>query len=256
MKESNLGALAYYKPGAGLQILRDNILGKEVFDKAFREYIKRWAYKHPTPDDFFRTMENVSGEDLSYFWRGWFLNRWKIDQAITNVSYVNGDHTKGSVFTVENVGKLPMPMELEIKFKDGSKEITKLPVEVWKRNTEWKFSLPTTKEISVVTIDPRKSLPDANTANNTFNFGAKSEKMNLKDYVGSFKSKETPLKFTLKEEGGQLMAQATGQEFFPLSYDGNNQFSFAIADIKVVFSKDKKSFDITQGGKTVSFTRE
>ena len=256
MKESNLGALAYYKPGAGLQILRDNILGKEVFDKAFKEYIKRWAYKHPTPDDFFRTMENVSGEDLSYFWRGWYLNRWKIDQAITNVSYVNGDYKQGSTYAVENIGKLPMPMELEIKFKDGSKETTKLPVEVWKRNTEWKFKLPTTKEIESVTIDPKKSLPDANPGNNTFSLTGNAEKISLKDYVGSYASKGVPMKFTLKEENNQLMAQATGQGFFPLTYEGEGKFTFGLAGIEIKFAKDKKSFDFTQSGKTAKFTRE
>jgi aminopeptidase N len=74
--------LAYYKPGAGLSILRESILGPEKFDKAFRTYIDRWAFKHPTPWDFFHTMENVSGEELNWFWRGWFFNKWKIDQAV------------------------------------------------------------------------------------------------------------------------------------------------------------------------------
>ena len=256
MKESNLGALAYYKPGAGLQILRDNILGKEVFDKAFKEYIKRWAYKHPTPDDFFRTMENVSGEDLSYFWRGWFLNRWKIDQAVTNVSYVNADYKQGAIISVENIGKLPMPMDVEVTFKDGSKETKKLPVEIWKRNTEWKFKLPSTKEIASVTIDPKKSLPDANPANNTFSLTANAEKISLKEYTGLYSSKSSPVKFTVKEENNQLMAQATGQEFFPLTYEGDSKFTFGLAGIDIKFAKDKKSFDITQGGRTVTFTKE
>lgn len=69
LKEVNLGILAYAKPGSGLTMLREQILGKERFDKAFRTYVARWAFKHPTPDDFFRTIENVSGEDLNWFWR-------------------------------------------------------------------------------------------------------------------------------------------------------------------------------------------
>ncbi len=70
-QQNFLGIAAYYKPGLGLDILRNHILGQERFDSAFRIYVDRWAFKHPTPWDFFRTMENVSGEDLSYFWRGW-----------------------------------------------------------------------------------------------------------------------------------------------------------------------------------------
>lgn len=147
MKERNMGLLAYMKPGAGLTILRNYVLGPERFDKAFREYTHRWAFKHPTPEDFFRTMENVSGEDLSYFWRGWFLNKWKIDQGITSVKYVNGDFKQGSIYKIENIGQLPMPTVVEVTFADGSKETKKIPVEVWQRNTDWTFQLPTTKEI-------------------------------------------------------------------------------------------------------------
>src|SRR5690606_22157349 len=91
MKERNIGILVYYKPGFGLRLLRDEIIGAERFDKAFRNYIAAWAYKHPTPDDFFRTMENETGENLSWFWRGWFQNNWKLDQAISNVDYENFD---------------------------------------------------------------------------------------------------------------------------------------------------------------------
>jgi aminopeptidase N len=67
MKEANIGLLCYSKPSAGLIILREQVLGAERFDLAFRTYVERWAFKHPTPDDFFRTMENVAGEDLSWF---------------------------------------------------------------------------------------------------------------------------------------------------------------------------------------------
>ena len=70
LQSSNLGYEAYYKPAIGLKILREQVLGKDRFDYAFKEYIKRWAFKHPTPYDFFKTMEDASGEDLSWFWRG------------------------------------------------------------------------------------------------------------------------------------------------------------------------------------------
>jgi len=101
LKERNLGILAYYKPGAGLSLLREHILGPERFDEAFTAYINRWAYKHPTPDDFYRTIENVAGEDLRWFWRGWFVNSWKLDQAITEVKYVKNDPTQGALLLLK-----------------------------------------------------------------------------------------------------------------------------------------------------------
>lgn len=259
MKENNLGFLAYYKPGAGLQMLRENILGKEVFDKAFKEYVKRWAFKHPSPEDFFRTMENVSGEDLSYFWRGWFLNKWKIDQAITSVKYVNGDYKKGSIYKIENIGQLPMPNTMEITFADGSTQTKSLPIEIWKRNTEWNFQLPTTKEIKSVKLDPKGTLPDADASNNAFKMdGSKAaEKVDLSGYEGTFSSAKIPnAKFAMKVESNTLMAQFTGQQAFPLEYDGDGKFKFEMAGIEIQYAKDKKSFDILQGGQSITFTKE
>ncbi|AZI23416.1 M1 family peptidase [Chryseobacterium taklimakanense] len=257
MKEMNLGFLAYYKPGAGLQMLRENILGEERFDKAFREYIKRWAFKHPAPDDFFRTMENVSGEDLSYFWRGWFQNKWKIDQAVKSVKYKNNDYKSGSVIKLENIGQLPMPVKGEITFKDGSKQEFSLPVEVWKRNSEWTFELPTNKEIASVKLDPKGTLPDADPSNNTFKFtSAVAEHVDLKAYQGTFSSKDVPLKIVTKVENGKLTAQATGQQPFPLEYDGEDKFVFELAQIELTFNKDKKGFTLNQGGQSFKFTKE
>lgn len=167
MKERSIGALAYYKPGTGLEVLRETILGHEKFDKAFRTYIDRWAFKHPTPWDFFHTMENVSGEELNWFWRGWFFNKWKIDQAVKNVKYVNGDFKNGVQITVENLGQLPMPTTVQLKFKDGTAQIVKIPVEVWKRNTEWTFKVDSNKEIDEVKLDPNSVVPDVNLENNS-----------------------------------------------------------------------------------------
>ncbi|MBP6576647.1 MAG: M1 family metallopeptidase [Chryseobacterium sp.] len=168
MKERSIGVLAYFKPGLGLGVLRETVLGPEKFDKAFKTYINRWAYKHPTPWDFFHTMENVSGEELNWFWRGWFMNKWKIDQAVKNVKPVNGDFKNGAQITVENLGQLPMPTTVEVKFKDGTTEVVKLPVEVWKRNTEWTFQLDSTKEVTQVKLDPQSAVPDVNAKNNVW----------------------------------------------------------------------------------------
>ncbi len=83
------GNNAYGKPATALNILRETILGRELFDFAFSAYAKRWAYKHPTPADFFRTMEDASGVDLDWFWRGWFYSTDPVDISIDEVRLFN-----------------------------------------------------------------------------------------------------------------------------------------------------------------------
>lgn len=168
LKEKNTGTLLYSKPSAGLVLLREQILGPERFDFAFKTYINRWAFKHPTPDDFFRTMENASGENLQWFWRGWFLNDWRLDVAVSDVKYVDNDPTKGSLITLDNLGKMAMPVILEIKTKGGKVDRVKLPVEIWERYASWTFKYPSTEEIESVTYDPDKVLPDYNQDNNVW----------------------------------------------------------------------------------------
>lgn len=258
MKERNIAALAYYKPGTGLSVLREAILGPEKFDKAFRTYINRWAFKHPTPWDFFHTMENVSGEELNWFWRGWFFNKWKIDQAVKNVKYINGDFKNGAEVTVENLGQLPMPTTVQVKFKDGTLKTVKIPVEVWKRNTEWTFKVEAAKEIDEVKLDPNAVVPDINAKNNTWaSSDAKPvEKINAKDFTGSYASKEINFKITFVEKNGQLLGSVMGQPEFPFEYVGDNKFTFDPAELTVVFSKDKKMITLTEGGREFKFNKE
>ena len=167
MKEGNIGSLLYFKPAVGLTLLRTQILGEERFDLAFKTYIQRWAFKHPTPEDFFRTIENVSGENLNWFWRGWFINNWQLDQAVKEVKYVNDDPAKGVLITIDNLEKMPMPVVLDIKTVSGKTTRVKLPVEIWERNTSWTFKAPVAEAVESVTIDPDKAFPDINPANNT-----------------------------------------------------------------------------------------
>ena len=168
-KEKNNGLLSYSKPSEGLILLREQIIGKERFDRAFQTYIKRWAFKHPTPDDFFRTIENVSGETLQWFWRGWFVNNWRLDVAVRNLTYVdNADFTKGSFITLDNLDKMAMPVILEIKTVSGKTDRIKLPAEIWERNTSWRFKYASTEAIESVTYDPDAVLPDFNPDNNVW----------------------------------------------------------------------------------------
>jgi aminopeptidase N len=172
---NNLGINAYFKPGMGLELLRDEILGKDRFDMAFRYYINNWAYKHPTPWDFFHAIENAAGENLDWFWRGWFMNNWKLDQAVKGVDYhvrVDGkvveDSSKGCIITIENLEKLPMPVTVEIKQANGKTGRVNLPVEIWEHGSTWKFHYASTDKITEITIDPDKVLPDIDESNNVW----------------------------------------------------------------------------------------
>jgi aminopeptidase N len=149
-------------------MLREQILGPERFDFAFKTYIQRWAYKHPTPDDFFRTIENASGESLQWFWRGWFENNWRLDVAVRDVKYVDNDPTKGAIITIDNLEKMAMPVVLEIKTVSGKTDRVNFTAEIWERNASWSFRYPSTEAIESVTYNPDSTLPDYNPANNVW----------------------------------------------------------------------------------------
>jgi hypothetical protein len=168
IQQNNLGITAYLKPGQMLTMLRNEVLGAERFDMAFKEYIRRWAFKHPSPWDFFHTIENVSGEDLGWFWRGWVLNNWKLDVAVREVRYKKGDVANGVEVTIENLEKMVMPVNVKVIETNGTEHILSLPVEIWQRGAKWTFDVPTTSEIKQVSVDPEKKLPDFDRANNTW----------------------------------------------------------------------------------------
>ena len=168
MKEANIGTALYFKPGYGLELLRNEILGPDRFDYAFRLYIQRWAFKHPTPWDFFRTMDNAAGEDLSWFWKGWFVENYRLDQAIESVKYERDNEANGAIVTIANLDQMAMPVTIAYETVSGKKEIIKLPVEVWNNTNVWKVKLPTTEKLVSVVIDPKKVFPDMNFANNSW----------------------------------------------------------------------------------------
>lgn len=164
----NFGTVLYRKPAFGLQLLRENILGQERFDSAFRYYMHQWAFKHPTPNDFFHAIENQSGEVLDWFWRGWFQNQWKIDVGVTDVEYVNGKSDSGSVITVRCFEQLPVPLTISVKEQNGKTGTVKLPVEVWQHGDTWKFLYNSTSNIQQVVIDPQATLPDVDLSDNVW----------------------------------------------------------------------------------------
>lgn len=163
-KSMNLAQTAYYKPATGMIMLREYILGPERFDNAFRAYIKAWAYKHPQPSDFFNCMENAAGENLNWFWKGWFYGNGNIDLAITEVDQ-DTDH---ATITFASKGEIPMPVVFTITFDDDTTETKTLPVEVWQRNNEWDYLVKSSKKIRSIEIDPKRLLPDIDGTNNSW----------------------------------------------------------------------------------------
>jgi hypothetical protein len=158
---NNLGMVAYVKPALGMIMLREYVLGAEKFDKAFRSYIKTWAYKHPQPTDFFNHMENVTGENLDWFWKGWFYSNGNIDLAINGVYPYGANY----VVSLANLGEIPMPVLLEITYEDGQKERRMLPVEIWFKSNQWNHLLKVDKPVVAVEIDPDKVITDINAGN-------------------------------------------------------------------------------------------
>ena len=224
-----LGANAYAKPATALNILRETVMGRDLFDHAFKTYSKRWMFKHPTPEDFFRSMEDASAVDLDWFWRGWFyttdfvdigINSFKKYSVSTSPSNqvkemvegygINSDEMSESIYMVEekedqtinklrgdrlkvledylkennNESKIPkyfyeigfekpggivMPIIVKYTYADGSTDIVKYPVQLWRKNLDQVYKVVTSdKEIIEVTIDPNFETSDINMNNNNW----------------------------------------------------------------------------------------
>ncbi|WP_272151472.1 M1 family metallopeptidase [Tenacibaculum aiptasiae] len=186
------GNNAYGKPATALWILRETIMGHELFDHAFKTYAKRWKFKHPTPADFFRSMEDASAMDLDWFWRGWFYTTDVNDIGIKGVKKFytsknkdnsvnfNEDTTEGLNFTKKHnkyyyeitynkPGGLVMPIIVEFTYNDGTKEKKTYPAEIWRFNDkEVSKVFSSDKELKSITIDPNLETADIDTSNNSW----------------------------------------------------------------------------------------
>tara|TARA_B100001758_G_scaffold48009_1_gene38674 strand:+ start:4514 stop:6781 length:2268 start_codon:yes stop_codon:yes gene_type:complete len=224
-----LGANAYAKPATALNILRETIMGRDLFDHAFKTYSKRWMFKHPTPEDFFRTMEDASAVDLDWFWRGWFYTTDFVDIGINSFKKysistsppdkvkemvegygINSDEMIESIYMLEDKddqtinklrqdrlkvledylkennsdseipkyfyeigfekpGGLVMPIIVKYTYADGSSDIVKYPVQLWRKNLDQVYKVVTSdKEIIEVTLDPNFETSDVNMNNNNW----------------------------------------------------------------------------------------
>src|SRR5467141_824661 len=164
-----LGQVAYNKPATGLYLLRHQIVDSARFDAGFREYVRRWAFKHPTPADFFRTMEDGLGEDLSWFWRGWFYRNDVVDQAVDS-AVVRPDSSGQKIARVffSSPGSLPMPVELCFMYAGGATENVRLPVEVWDFGSTFVYERPVGADVVKVEVDPGHRFPDVRRSNNVW----------------------------------------------------------------------------------------
>ncbi|HET7316219.1 MAG TPA: M1 family metallopeptidase [Sphingomicrobium sp.] len=159
--------VTYFKTALGMVLLREQILGPERFDPAFRRFIALWAFKHPTPADFFRSMESEAGEDLSWFWRGWFYNNWQLDLAVTKITpFPKGAAFKGSLVTVASLDKLVLPATLRVTFADRTSRDVRLPAETWVRQPSTKVPVVSDSPVVAAVLDPDHKIPDADRSNN------------------------------------------------------------------------------------------
>ena len=203
------GNNAYGKPATALWILRETIMGKELFDHAFRTYSQRWMFKHPTPADFFRTMEDASGIDLDWFWRGWFYSTDVTDIGIENVRKfyavdgedksvnfiedtteglkINKSKTAKSKYFYEiafnKPGGLVMPIIVAYTYDDGTTEKKTYPAQIWRYNDNQVTKVVhSEKQIIKIVIDPDLETADVDLSNNSF-------PKDIKDAFSRFKTK-------------------------------------------------------------------
>ncbi|MEX0720916.1 MAG: M1 family metallopeptidase [Balneolaceae bacterium] len=159
------GTASYPKPGSVL-IALEGVLGEDVFEEAWKAFMDRWSYKHPTPYDMFNTFEDVSGKDLSWFWRSWYFETWVLDQAVADVRQSENEAT----ITIADFGEVPMPVDLTIVLEDGSEIEKRIEADIWLKGVrETSVSIETPSRVISVTIDAEKFYPDINRQNNTWN---------------------------------------------------------------------------------------
>lgn len=163
-----LGAIGYRKPAAVLLTLRNHVVGAPAFDAAFREYIRAWAFKHPTPGDFFRNIENSTGEDLSWFWRGFFYTTDVLDIGIDSVGMHTSDGEQFAVIGLRRNTSIPFPVRLRIGYADGTTQDVNLPVNIWSHGSHFEAVIPARARVIGVRLWPDPSVPDWNSSNDTW----------------------------------------------------------------------------------------
>jgi aminopeptidase N len=158
-------AISYFKSALGLVLLREQILGPDRFDDAFRGYVAAWAYRHPSPSDFFRLINSRAGEDLSWWWRGWFMRSARLDLSVTRAVPAVGEPRRLHLEMASH-GRLVMPAELELRLEAGGAQRIIIPVEVWRQSNTPSIDVPVSGEVNEVVLDPDHKLPLSDRAPN------------------------------------------------------------------------------------------
>ena len=178
------GTASYSKPSTVHSALQ-GLLGEDIFLPAYREYIRRWAFKHPTPWDFFQTIEDVTGRNLEWFWRAWYYETWTLDQAVADVREI-GD---GTDIVIRDLGLVPMPARVQVTRENGEVLDLEVSVDTWLAGEmEAVLTVPDGSPVDRVEIDPEGLFPDVDRDNNVWDVaeGAGSE-----DGVGSEEGSES-----------------------------------------------------------------
>ena len=165
---SALGAVGYRKPAVVLLTLRNQVVGPELFDKAFRQYIKAWAFKHPTPADFFRTIENSVGRDLSWYWREFWYTTDVLDVALDNVSQRQEDGANIATVTLHRLTGVVMPVQIRLKYQNGTVGDFTLPVNIWANGDRFDASIAVPARVVGARLWPDPSTPDWNRSNDVW----------------------------------------------------------------------------------------
>ncbi len=162
VESRDLSWTAYKKPALMLTILRDAVLGAELFDRGLREYVRRWSSRHPQPADFFRTMANVTGRDLDWFWRQWVYTTARLDQAVDSVRPVGRDST---YIFLSNRSQMTLPVTIELTYADGTRDRHVYPVEMWNLGPHFVARVATNRHVTAIRLDPDGIYPDGDRAN-------------------------------------------------------------------------------------------
>jgi aminopeptidase N len=137
-------------------------------DRALREYVRRWAFKHPTPADFFRTVENVSGEDLSWFWNAFFYSTDVLDIAVDGVAMRHSGEQSMVEIKLRRVTSVPFPVTLRLKLNDQSTQDIRLPVQIWTHADRYTAVIPVNRPVIGVRLWPDPNVPDWNATNDVW----------------------------------------------------------------------------------------
>ena len=172
-----LGAVAYRKPAAVLLALRNHVVGRAVFDQAFRDYAAAWAFKHPTPADFFRSIESSTGRDLAWFWRGFFYTNDVLDIGIDSASTISSDGRSIAMIQLRRHTSIPFPVEMRLKLADGSTQDLKLPVDIWYLGDRYTATIPVRAPLAGVRLWPDGTVPDFNSSNDTWGNAPPEDRM-------------------------------------------------------------------------------